>query len=103
MGVLLQSEGGALGSLLSTLLALVAIAALAYVGLRWLAAKGFGTGRGGEHVQVLERVPLDFKNALYVVRASGRTWLIGTGERGAPRLLTELPSNSPAPPIPTHE
>jgi len=90
MGAALLSSDSATGALVTTLLALVVVCALAYVLLRWLASRGLGGLRRGEHLQVIERVPLDFKNALYVVRGRGRTWLVATGEGSAPRLLTEL-------------
>jgi len=81
--------------LLTTLLTLSALLAILYVGGRWLSARGLGLTRRGKHVEVVERVPLDFKSALYVVRASGRTWLLSGSDGSAPRLLFELPSPEP--------
>jgi flagellar biogenesis protein FliO len=85
--------GGYAWEMVRTLLALAGVCLLAWVVLRMLAQRGFGRAlpRGGpSRVEVLERVPLDARRALYVVRADGRVLLLGLGESGAPVLVTEL-------------
>jgi len=83
-------------SLLQTLVALVAVSALAWVVLRWLARTGLGQGgavlRGGGNarIEVVERRLLDRHRVLWVVRVDGRGFLLGAGESGAPVVLAEL-------------
>jgi flagellar protein FliO/FliZ len=45
-------------------------------------------GAGG--LRVVSRVSLSPKHSVYVVRAGGRTLLIGAGPQGAPALISEL-------------
>jgi hypothetical protein len=71
-----------------SVLALLGAGALLWLLLRALGQRGFGRSEGP--VQVLQRVPLEPHKALYVVRAGGRTLLIGCGDGAAPALLTEL-------------
>lgn len=85
-----------LGDLLRSLVVLGAVCAAAFFGLRWLARRGFGLPGGGKGgtVTVLQRVPLEPRKSLYVVRAGGRVLLIGTGEAGPPALIAELDPKS---------
>jgi flagellar biosynthetic protein FliO len=77
-------------ALLQTLLALAAVCILAWVVLRWSAQRRlFGAG-GGERVRVLERVHLDPRRALYLVKVGEKVLLLGAGDNGAPALLTEV-------------
>ncbi len=48
--------------------------------------------RGQNVVQVVERIPLDQKRAMFVVKAAGEYLLIGGGD-GALQLITKLDSN----------
>ena len=81
---------------LRVLLALAGVCVLALFSLRWLASRGVGRpGAGGGRVRVLERVALDAQRAVLLVRADGRTLLLGTGPGAAPTLITEL-SEPPA-------
>ena len=78
--------------MLRTLLALAGVCVLAWAVLRMLAKRGIGqpfAGKG-DLVQVLQRVPLDARRALYVVRAGKRLLLVGVGESGAPSLVAEI-------------
>ncbi len=83
---------GYLFEMLRTLLALAGVCLLAWGLLRVLARRGWGRpfARAGSLVEVIERVPLDARRALYVVRAGGRVLLVGVGESGAPSLVAEL-------------
>jgi flagellar biosynthetic protein FliO len=94
MPALLQAShavpGGYGAALLQTLFALAGVCVLAWVVLRWGAQRGFGTGRLGGNLRVVERIPLDPRRALYVVKAGERVLLLGVGDGAAPVLLTEL-------------
>ncbi len=76
--------------LLQALVALAAVCLLAVVLLKAAASRGWGTGAGKGPVRVLQRIPLEGRRALYLVRAGRRTLLLGTGDSGGPRLLLEL-------------
>ena len=76
--------------LLQAFVALAAVCLLAVVLLKAAARRGWGTGSGKGPVRVLQRIPLEGRRALYLVRAGRRTLLLGTGESGAPALLAEL-------------
>ena len=77
-------------SLLQTLLALAAVCILAWVVLKWGAKKGLTFGARGRHIQLIERVPLDPRRSLSLVRVGGKILLIGVGDGAAPVLLKEL-------------
>jgi len=88
--------GGYLAQMLQALFALAGVCALAWGVLRLLARRGIGLNapRGPSGVRVIERIALDARRTLFVVRAGERTLLLGTGDGGAPQLITEL---SPSP------
>jgi flagellar protein FliO/FliZ len=94
MPALLQASqavpGGYGTALLETLFALAGVCVLAWVVLRWGAQRGFGTGGVGGRVRVIERIPLDPRRSLFVVKAGERVLLLGVGDGAAPTLLTEL-------------
>lgn len=76
-------------SLLQAVVALLVVSLLAFVVLRWSARRGLGIAPGGR-IRVLERVPLDGRRALFVVRAGSKVLLLAAGEGGAPSLVAEL-------------
>jgi flagellar biogenesis protein FliO len=94
-GLLLQASGigagGYAADLLRVLFALAAVCLLAWGSLKLLAARGLPLGRrAGANVEVLERVALEQRRSLYLVRAGSRVLLLGVGEGGAPQLVAEL-------------
>lgn len=105
MLVLLQTAqatelpGGYGVALLQTLLALGAVCVLAWVLLRWGARRGLGLGAARGRVRVLERVALDPRRALYLVKVGDKVLLIGAGDGAAPAVLSEIdPAELPAEP-----
>jgi flagellar biosynthetic protein FliO len=84
-----ELPGGYGASLLQSLLALAAVCILAWVVLRWSAQRGLGTG-AGQRVQVIERVPLDARRWVYLVKIGERVLVLGAGDGASPTLLTEL-------------
>ncbi|MEM1415752.1 MAG: flagellar biosynthetic protein FliO [Myxococcota bacterium] len=94
MPVVLQAAelpGGYGAALLQGLLSLGAVCLLAWVLLRWGARYRLGVGGRGRHLEVIERVPLDARRALVLVRVGESVLLLGVGEGAAPRLIKELP------------
>ena len=94
-------------SLLSILLTLALALLACYLVTRWTGL-GLGSrlGAGGRHVRVLERVPVGRDQALVVVRAANRVFLLGSSPSGF-SLLAELteeelsaPSSDGVPPEP---
>jgi flagellar biogenesis protein FliO len=69
------------------------VAVLAVLGGGSLAAKRWKLvpGRETAALEIVGRTFLTSRQAVYLVRAGGRTLLIGTGPQGAPSLLGELP------------
>lgn len=81
------------GTLARTLLVLGVVVGLIYLTLnyglrRMMGVRGAPMGRS-QLVQVLERIPLDPKRAMFVVRAGGEYLLVGGGEDGL-SLITRL-------------
>ena len=86
-------------SLLQSLLALAAVCVLAWVVLRMFSRRGFGIGPTGGRVRVVERIPLDARRMLYVVKVGERLLLLGSGDAASPTLITEIdPASLPAVP-----
>jgi flagellar biogenesis protein FliO len=71
-------------------LALLGACALALLGLRALQRRAAGASAGV--IEVVQRVALEPRKSLYVVRAGQRVLLIGCGESGGPALVAELSS-----------
>jgi len=97
-----ELPGGYGIALLQTLLALAAVCILAWVVLRWGARRGFGLGASRGRVRVLERVPLDPRRSLYLVKVADRVLLVGAGDGAAPKVLAELDPDE-LPPEPERE
>ncbi|HYJ08685.1 MAG TPA: flagellar biosynthetic protein FliO [Polyangiaceae bacterium] len=94
-------DAGLTSGLLSTLQAvsaLVLVAMLVWLGRRVLMATQAGR-RGSSHMLIEERLALDLKSALLIVRVGDRRLLLATGD-GAARLLIEL-SGEPLAPTPS--
>ena len=81
-------------ALLQAVLALVAVCLLAWVALRWAAKLGVGRSSKSGKIEVLERVGLDARRSLYLVRVGERVLLLGVGDGAAPVLLKELEPES---------
>jgi flagellar biogenesis protein FliO len=79
-----------------SVLALLGAGALVWLLLKSLQQRGFGKSEGP--VRVVQRVALEPRKALYVVRAGDKTLLIGCADGAAPALLTELPEGTTLPP-----
>ncbi len=80
-------------SLLQSLLALALVCILAWVVLRFFAARGVGVGLG-RRVKVLERVPLDARRWIYLVELGDRVLVLGVGDGASPTLLKDLPKDA---------
>ncbi len=82
-------------ALAQTLVTLAAVCALAWWVLRWAARRGVGRSPAGV-VTVLDRVALDPRRTLFVVRVGGKVLLLGGGDGGL-SVLTEIdPATLPA-------
>jgi flagellar protein FliO/FliZ len=75
-----------------SVLALLGAGALVWLLLRALQLRGVGRSDGP--VRVMQRVPLEPRKALYVVRAGQRTLLIGCADGAAPALIAELAADA---------
>ncbi len=73
-----------------TLLAVAALAVLVLVGARKL-----GVGRPSGPLELLGRLPLDARRAVYLVRVGDRAYVVGASEAGLARL-GEVPAESVA-------
>jgi flagellar protein FliO/FliZ len=87
-------------ALAQTLVALAAVCALAWWVLRWAARRGVGRSPAGV-ITVVDRVALDPRRTLFVVRVAGKALLLGGGDAGL-AVLSELdpaalPQPDPAP------
>ena len=75
---------------LRMLLALGGVCALAWVGLHFIARRGVGRFGAGDVMRVVATQALDTRRRIMIVEVDGRRLLIGFGDTGPPRLLTEL-------------
>jgi len=98
MSPLHQAAGSLAGDYTSSLLQAVVVlaltAALAYLSLRFGAARGLLGGllggSRGKQLQIEESVRLDARNQLVIVQVEGRRLLLATHAQEAARLLLEL-------------
>ncbi|MBN1652324.1 MAG: flagellar biosynthetic protein FliO [Deltaproteobacteria bacterium] len=72
------------------IIALVAVCVLAIFILKSMARRGVGMRSDSGAVRVIQRIALEPRRSLYLVRAGSRLLLIGISEGGAPQLLAEL-------------
>lgn len=86
---------GYASALVQSIVALAGVCAFAVVLLRFAAGRGFGRAPKGKRLELIERLPLDARSAVCVVRAGDKAWLIGTSDASAPTLLAELPASEP--------
>ena len=85
-------------ALAQTLLTLAAVCALAWWALRWVSRRGVGRSPAGV-ITVVDRVALDPRRSLFVVRVAGKALLLG-GSDGGLALLSELDPAALTPPEP---
>lgn len=85
-----QLPGGYGWALLQAAISLLGVCVLAWLVLRWAAKRGYGVGKRGGRMEVLERLPLDPRRSLHLVRVGDKALVIGTGD-GAPTVLAEMP------------
>jgi flagellar protein FliO/FliZ len=71
------------------------IVVLGAAGALCIAVRRQAEGATAGRLRVLGRVSLPPKHAVFLVKAGGRTLLIGTGPQGAPSLLGELDDDQP--------
>lgn len=79
-------------ALVQSIVALAGVCTLAVFLLRLAARRGLGRPPKGKGLELVERLPLDARSAVCVVRAGDRQYLVGTGDGAAPTLLAELPA-----------
>jgi flagellar biogenesis protein FliO len=84
------------GELISTLSNFVLLLALAVV-LAWAlrlptVRAWLQTRRSQQRVQIVERVLLDRANRLYLMQVGGTWLLVGTGDKAAPQLVWQSPT-----------
>lgn len=87
--------GGALFTALQALAALALLGGLVWLVRRTLLATRFGA-RADQQIRVEERMALDLRNALVIVRVEDRRLLLALGDQGPPRLIAELSSGREA-------
>lgn len=85
--------GSAAFSALQAFAALLLVAAGVWYARRFLLGSNV-TGKRGGRMKIEERLGLDLRNGLLIVRIDERRLLLATSDRGPARLITEL---SPAP------
>lgn len=76
--------------LAQSLLALAGMGLLAWIALRYGAGALMRRSHGNTWIEVIERIPLDNRRCLYVVRYGERALLLGAGDGAAPHVLAEF-------------
>ncbi|MCX7809204.1 MAG: flagellar biosynthetic protein FliO [Deltaproteobacteria bacterium] len=74
--------------LVQSLVSLAVASLLFWITIRWVGRVRFPHEKG--LLRVLEQKHLDAKRALYLVQVVDKVLLLGTGENGAPVMLSEL-------------
>ena len=86
----LPDYGSALARMLIVLAIMVGgLLVLAKFLPRWLNGRGL-PGRGKSHIQVIDRVQLEPRRSLYLVKLGGQVYFLGSSETGV-QLLREQP------------
>jgi len=75
--------------LLQTLLALLFICGIAWLLLRLMGRYSNGLGSSKGMIEIVDRVAIDQRKSLYIMKVTGRWLLVGSSEAGL-QLLTEL-------------
>jgi len=78
------------GTLVLTILALLLVCGLSAACLFLMSQRGLGAASRDGRLRVVSRLTLGTHQQLHLVQADSRLLLIGTGQAGAPTLLTEL-------------
>lgn len=82
-----------------SLVTLLGVTALAVVVL--FAARKAGVGRSSGPLELVGRLPLDARRAIYLVRAGARVYVLGASEAGLARLgeldAADVPAAPPEP------
>lgn len=81
-------------ALVQSIVALAGVCALALVLLRFAAGRGLGRAPSGKVLELVERLPLDSRSAVCVVRAGEKMFLVGTADGVAPTMLGEVEPKS---------
>lgn len=89
MNVRLEGLTGELFGLAQALSALALLLAAVWLVRRLRPGGGFGA-RKNRLLAIEERLPLDLRGGLVIVRAEGRRLLLSVSDQGPARLLTEL-------------
>lgn len=87
---------GELFGLAQALSALALVFALVWLVRRLRVGAPFAA-RGARLLAIEERLPLDLRSGVVIVRAEGRRFLLSVSDQGPARLLTELASPAPSP------
>lgn len=91
----LTSTAGGYGlMLLQSLCALAAFGVIAWILVRWSSGTLQRRSLSQGHVHVLERIPLDARRFLYLVRCGDRVLLLGASDNAGPHVLTEFAAES---------
>lgn len=74
---------------LKTVLAMVIVIALAFFVLRYLLPKLYfrGQGSSGRRIQILERINIEPRKALWIVQVGNHRALVGTSEQGMQKIF----------------
>jgi hypothetical protein len=75
---------------------------LAVCGLSIATIGRFRPQRAGAAIQVISRVSLSPKHAVYMLKVGQRVLLVGVGPQGAPSLISELDDSPTIEPEPPH-
>jgi flagellar biogenesis protein FliO len=101
VSVRLQGLTGELFGLAQALSALALLLAAVWLVRRLRTGGGFGAHKN-RLLAIEERLPLDLRGGLVIVRAEGRRLLLSVSDHGPARLLTELERKSESDQLQAH-